>query len=134
MSMKPLISNTAAGKLESRTEVRMMGLDYPEFTRSKKMDILTAYVIESPCCCDLILGHDFLEATGMFLDFSKKKVLWDELPVSMKPMTFLDTGKEASFDAIMMELINEEVEHLFEDDRCRRQMINTFYSHDTCEK
>eukprot|EP00978_Attheya_sp_CCMP212_P016329 scaffold42641_cov58-Attheya_sp.AAC.3 len=34
---------------------------------------------------------------------------------------------------MMTELINEEVEHLFEDDH-HRQMIDTFYSHDTCEK
>eukprot|EP00978_Attheya_sp_CCMP212_P024227 scaffold75838_cov48-Attheya_sp.AAC.2 len=97
------------------------------------MEVLTAYVIESPCRYDLMLGRDFLEATGMVLDFSKKKVFWDELSVSMKTMTLLDTGKEASFDAMMIELINEEVEHLFEDDR-HRQMIDTFYSHDTCEK
>eukprot|EP00978_Attheya_sp_CCMP212_P008116 scaffold18868_cov51-Attheya_sp.AAC.2 len=97
------------------------------------MDVLTAYVIESPCHYDLIFGRDFLEATGMVLDVSKKKVFWDELSVSMKTMPLLDTKKEASFDAMMTELINEEVEHLFEDDR-HRQMIDTFYSHDTCEK
>jgi transposase InsO family protein len=133
MSKKPLISNTAAGKLESRTEVRMTGIICPEFTRSKKMDVLTAYVIESPCRYDLILGRDFLEATGMVLDFSKKKVFWDELSVAMKPMTLLDTGKEASFDAMMTELLNEEVEHLFENDRCK-QMMDTYYHHETCEK
>jgi hypothetical protein len=33
----------------------------------------------------------------------------------------------------MTELINEKVEHLFEDEHCR-QMIDTYYSHDTCEK
>eukprot|EP00978_Attheya_sp_CCMP212_P026916 scaffold89454_cov68-Attheya_sp.AAC.1 len=47
------------------------------------MVVLTAYVIESPCPYDLILGRDFLEATGMVLDFSKKKVFWDELSVAM---------------------------------------------------
>ena len=133
MSKKPLISNTAAGKLESRTEVRMTDIVCPEFTRSKKMDVLTAYVIESPCRYDLILGRDFLEATGMVLDVSKKKVFWDELLVAMKPMTLLDTGKEASFDAMMTELINEEVEHLFEDDRCK-QVMDMYYHHETCEK
>ncbi len=89
------------------------------------MDVLTAYVIESPCRYDLILGRDFLEATGMVLDFSKKKVLWDELSVAMKPMTLLDTGKEASFDAMMTELVNEEVQHLFETD-CRNQITETY--------
>eukprot|EP00978_Attheya_sp_CCMP212_P024610 scaffold77552_cov45-Attheya_sp.AAC.2 len=97
------------------------------------MDVLTAYVIESPCRYDLILGRDFLEATGMVLDFSKKKVFWDELSVAMKPMTLLDTRKEASFDAMMTELINEEVEHLFEDDRCK-QMMDMYYHHETCKK
>jgi hypothetical protein len=124
MSATPLISNTAAGKLESRTVVSMTGIVCPEFTRSKKMDNLQAYVIESPCRYDLILGRDFLEATGMVLDFSKKKVVWDELSVDMKSMTLIDTGREASYDAMMMDLINEETEHLFEAD-CY---------HQTCDK
>eukprot|EP00978_Attheya_sp_CCMP212_P022528 scaffold67261_cov43-Attheya_sp.AAC.3 len=116
LSKKPLISNTAAGKLESRTEVGMMGIVCPEFTRSKRMDNLTAYVIESPCHYNVILGRDFLEATGMVSDFSKKKVIWDELSMAMKPMIMIDNGREASYDAMMTDLINEETEYLFEAD------------------
>eukprot|EP00978_Attheya_sp_CCMP212_P039118 scaffold200497_cov68-Attheya_sp.AAC.3 len=80
------------------------------------MDNLTAYVIESPCRYDVILGRDFLEATGMVLDFSKKKVFWDELSLAMKPMIMIDNGQEASYDAMMTDLINEEMEYLFEAD------------------
>eukprot|EP00978_Attheya_sp_CCMP212_P029077 scaffold102189_cov64-Attheya_sp.AAC.7 len=77
------------------------------------MDNLQAYVIESPSCrYDLILGRDFLEATEMVLDFSKNKVVWDELSVDMKSMTLIDTGREASYDAMMMDLINEETEYI----------------------
>eukprot|EP00978_Attheya_sp_CCMP212_P002635 scaffold5363_cov34-Attheya_sp.AAC.4 len=102
LSKKPLISNTAAGKLESRTEVGMTGIVCPEFTRSKRMYNLTAYVIESPCRYNVILGQDFLEATGMVLDFSKKKVIWDKLSVVMKPMIMIDNGREAfvTFNAL----------------------------------
>eukprot|EP00978_Attheya_sp_CCMP212_P038634 scaffold193211_cov56-Attheya_sp.AAC.3 len=88
------------------------------------MDNLQAYVIESPCRYDLILGRDFLEATGMVLDFSKKKVVWDELSVDMKSMTLIDTGREASYDAMIMDLINKETEYIFEAD-CY---------HQTCDK
>eukprot|EP00978_Attheya_sp_CCMP212_P038014 scaffold184224_cov24-Attheya_sp.AAC.3 len=49
LSKKPLISNTAAGKLESQTKEGMTGIVCPEFILSKRMDALTAYVIESPC-------------------------------------------------------------------------------------
>eukprot|EP00978_Attheya_sp_CCMP212_P013615 scaffold34177_cov35-Attheya_sp.AAC.2 len=89
------------------------------------MDVLTAYVIESPCRYDVILGRDFLEATGIVLDFSKKKVIWDELSVAMKPLIMIDNGREASYNAMMMtDLINEETEYLFEAD-CY---------HQTCDK
>jgi hypothetical protein len=131
-SKKPLISNTAAGKVKSQTKVRMTGIVCPELTRSKKIDVLTAYVIECPCHYDLILHGDFLEATGMVLKFSKK-VMWDELSVTMKTMTLLDTRKEASFGAMVIELVNEEVQHLFETDCCN-QMINTYGIHGSREK
>eukprot|EP00978_Attheya_sp_CCMP212_P006451 scaffold14756_cov63-Attheya_sp.AAC.2 len=115
-AMVPLL-DTAAGKLELRNEVDMKGIVCPEFTRSKRMDNLTAYVIESRCHYDVSLGQDFLEATGMVLDFSKKKVIWDELSAAMmKPMILIDTGQEASYDAMMTDLINEETEYLFDAD------------------
>eukprot|EP00978_Attheya_sp_CCMP212_P034217 scaffold142413_cov65-Attheya_sp.AAC.1 len=60
----------------------------------------------------------------MVLDFSKKKVIWDELSVAMKPMIMIDNGREASYDAMMTDLINEETEYLFEAD-CY---------HQTCDK
>eukprot|EP00978_Attheya_sp_CCMP212_P010936 scaffold26612_cov56-Attheya_sp.AAC.4 len=89
------------------------------------MDNLTAYYVnESPCRYDLILGREFLEATGMVLDFSKKNVIWDKLSVAMKPMLLIDTGREASYDAMMMDLINEETDYLLEAD-CY---------HQTCDK
>eukprot|EP00978_Attheya_sp_CCMP212_P001022 scaffold2113_cov63-Attheya_sp.AAC.4 len=65
---------------------------------------------------DMNLGPDFLEATGMVLDFSKKKVIWDELSVVMKPMILVDNGRETSYDAMMTDLINKETEYLFEAD------------------
>eukprot|EP00978_Attheya_sp_CCMP212_P026297 scaffold86229_cov44-Attheya_sp.AAC.1 len=65
------------------------------------MDNLTAYVIESPCHYNVILGQDFLEATGMVLDFSKKKVIWDKLSVVMKPMILIDNERGSSYDAMM---------------------------------
>jgi hypothetical protein len=75
---KPLISNAASEKLERRTEGYMKGIICSEFTRSKRIETLTAYVIDSPCQYDLILGRDFLEDTGMMMNFRVKKVAWEK--------------------------------------------------------
>jgi hypothetical protein len=62
----------------------------------------------------------------MFRIVSKKKLIWDELSVAMKPTNLLmdSNGKEASYDAMMTDLINEDTEYLFEAD-CY---------HQTCDK
>ena len=50
----------------------------------------------------IILGRDFLEDTGMIMNFRQNKVTWEEMSVNMKPTSLIDTGREASYDAMMV--------------------------------
>eukprot|EP00957_Ditylum_brightwellii_P172055 13098929-Ditylum_brightwellii.AAC.1 len=43
------------------------------------------------------------------------------MSVDMKPMSLIDTGREASYDAMMVDIINKETEQLFEADGYQTQ-------------
>ena len=45
------------------------------------------------------------------MNFREKKVTWEEMSVDMKPMSLIDTGREASYNAMMVDTIKTKKQY-----------------------
>lgn len=85
---QPMRTNTVQGTMETSRFVTLDTLMLPEFDRSLKVEQHHAYVFNTPCKYDLILGRDFLGPTGINLDFLSHTMKWCNRTVSMKKPSF----------------------------------------------
>ena len=85
---QPLRTNTVQGTMETSRFVTLDTLMLPEFDRSLKVEQHHAYVFNTPCKYDLILGRDFLGPAGINLDFLSHTMQWCNRTVSMKKPSF----------------------------------------------
>jgi hypothetical protein len=61
----------------------------PEFSRSIKINEMEAFIFDNPSSIyDIILGRDFLKATGIDLLFSVKSIKWFDMNIPMKPYNY----------------------------------------------
>ena len=75
---------TIAGSFVSNRKVYVKELVLPEFDKTKRIDGIEAFVFDSPCNYDVILGRDFLSKTGIVLNFEHGRMLWFDQKVNMK--------------------------------------------------
>ncbi|MHA7927741.1 MAG: retropepsin-like aspartic protease, partial [Marinobacter sp.] len=76
---------TIAGTFASNRVVRLDQLTLPEFDKQKEVDRVHAFVFDSPCNYDIILGRDFLSSAGIQMDFQTGTMKWLERTIEMKP-------------------------------------------------
>eukprot|EP00957_Ditylum_brightwellii_P019351 1459699-Ditylum_brightwellii.AAC.1 len=75
---------TIAGTFESKRMVKLTDIALPEFGKTKRIDQLNAYVFDSPCAYDVILGRDFLYRAGLNLNFEKGYIEWMGQRIQMR--------------------------------------------------
>ena len=81
---QPLRANTINGTTETTAFVRLQRASLTEFDPHRIIDEQEALVFEGPSQYGIILGRDFLQKTGMTLDFELKEVRWMELTLPMR--------------------------------------------------
>ena len=86
-SVRPV--NTIMGQFQANRKVYLREIVLPEFDKTRRADGLEAYVFDSPCRYDMILGRDFLSLIGMQLDFRNGLIQWFDQKVLMKEETHL---------------------------------------------
>ena len=72
------------GQFQANRKVYLREIVLPEFDKTRRADGLEAYVFDSPCHYDMILGRDFLLLTGMQLDFKNGLIQRLDQKVLMK--------------------------------------------------
>lgn len=75
---------TIAGDFQSRRAVTLRDIVLPEFDKTRRVDDIEAYVFDSPCSYDVILGQDFLSKAGVKLDFEHGVMCWLDRKIDMK--------------------------------------------------
>ena len=92
---QPIKSTTINGTFETTSFVVLRQLALTEFDPHKVIDEQDALVFDGPARYDIILGRDFLQRTGMTLDFELKEVRWLDLSLPMRSPSQWD-GKPQS--------------------------------------
>lgn len=110
-------NSTLAGVFTSKLEVHLQQVKLPEFSRSHKYDSLTAKVFHSQCGYDAILGRDFLNESGIKLDFEEKTVTWVDVSQPLVCKNSITTFKDVHDlrDTLYHDLY-DEIDGLFDDD------------------
>ena len=80
----PLTGSTINGTFETTDFVVLNRLSLPELDPHKIVDDQQALVFDGPTQYDIILGRDFLQRTGMTLDFELKEIRWLDLTLGMR--------------------------------------------------
>ena len=75
---------TIAGTFLSKRQVGLQELSLPEFDSKKRISGVNAFVFDSPCNYDIILGRDFLSMIGLTLDFKNHTMKWMDSTIQMK--------------------------------------------------
>ena len=87
--MNSVQTKTAAGNFAIDQSVVLKNLYLPEFSKTKKMNSVKAFVFQAPCSYDIILGRDFLSDMGLLIDFVTHTVKWFDKAIPMKPISSL---------------------------------------------
>ena len=82
---------TVAGILSSTREVYLEDVVFPEFDKTKRINGTRAYVFNSNCNYDMIIGRDILNKIGLTLCFETKEMKWLDSVVPMKTHNFWQT-------------------------------------------
>ena len=82
---------TVAGILSSTRSVYLEDVTLPEFDKTKRINGTSAYVFNSPCNYDMIVGRDILNKIGLSMCFDTKTMKWLESIIPMKTHTFWQT-------------------------------------------
>ena len=85
---KKTTGTTLAGTFEANRYVRFNDLVLPEFGKDTKIDGTAAYVFDTPCPYDVILGCDVLRPAGIDIKFSTRTVEWMGKKTPMKPKDY----------------------------------------------
>ena len=86
----PINAQTTSGQLFTNQLVNLHNVSLPEFTKSIKIQTIQAYVFNTPCRYDIILGRDVLQQLQIDVKFSDKTINWKDNSVSMKPYSYWD--------------------------------------------
>jgi hypothetical protein len=96
--MVPLIGpiqniTTLACEFQSNPQVFLEEIVLPDFKCTECIDSQQCQVFTGPCCCDLILGHDFLLKVHFHIDFRINTMICMDVSVSMRsPGSFTDSS------------------------------------------
>ena len=82
---------TTAGLFSATGQVFLDQIILPEFDKTKRISGNSAYVFNSPCKYDMIVGRDILNKIGLTLCFAEKTMWWIDYTVPMKTDDFLNT-------------------------------------------
>ena len=89
--INPLQSSTIAGEVYTNQWVTMFDIVLPELNNTTKINKQGAYVFQGPCKYDIIFGRDFLQQTGIKLNFKNNTIEWEAFAL---PMKTIDIGFE----------------------------------------
>ena len=80
---------TTAGSFDTRHQVEVKDVVFPEFSHTRKLATNRFFVFDSPKCPhDIIFGRNSLAETKMILNFAEKKTSWHEDEVPFHPPGF----------------------------------------------
>ena len=65
---------TVVGLLDSNRQVFLENIMFPEFDKTKRISGATAFVFDTECKYDMILGRDILHKIGLSICFEKKEM------------------------------------------------------------
>ena len=82
---------TVAGLLDTNRKVFLDNIVFPEFDKTKRISGATAYVFDTECKYDMIIGRDILHKIGLTLCFDKKEMRWLDSTLPMKTADFWQT-------------------------------------------
>ena len=85
-------TKTAAGIFQAKGVVWLNDVILPEFTRSLKSLEMKAYVFDSPCEYDIIVGRDWLSPNAFDIRFSQSTMEWFDRVVPMRNSGELRAG------------------------------------------
>jgi len=102
-------SSTLAGTLESCLKVTMNHVVFPEFFKSRFISEVEAFVFNTGCRYDAIVGRDVLQEMGLVLDFKTSSLKWDDCIVAMRPYPPEDEGITAA-QQLYYSLLEEDIE------------------------
>lgn len=88
------ILRTIVGEFRSQRYVHMQHLVLLEFNKNKRINNIDAMVLNGSCSYDVILGWDFLSATGIKLNFETNSMSWLGIQLPMKPPSSIDEEKD----------------------------------------
>jgi hypothetical protein len=75
---------TTAGSFQPRSVVWICGMCLPEFNKNLIIEEQKAFVFDSTCRYDVILGADFMKKIGMDILFSTAMVRWLGIEIPMR--------------------------------------------------
>ena len=78
---------TIAGSFDSTRSVFLRDIVLPEFDKTRHVDGVGAFVFDTPCRYNMILGRDFLSKAGIKLDFQFGVIQWMESMIPMKEIS-----------------------------------------------
>ena len=103
---------TTAGVFHPKSVVWIRGMRLPEFNKNIIIQEQKAFVFESECRYDVILGSDFLRMTGIDILYSTAMIEWMGIQVPMRA-PFSQEDDMAIFDEYIVQM---EDEFLSDDD------------------
>ena len=108
---------TIAGQYTSLHRVPLEDIHLPEFDRHRKIEGLHAYVFDSPCRYKIILGNDFLTATGIDIKFSDETVEWFGNTIPLRnPNDFAPEDSHVCLHTALMDMDDNFLSEHFDDE------------------
>ena len=108
---------TVAGQYTSMYRVPLEDIRLPEFDRHRKIEGVYAYVFDAPCRYQIILGNDFLSATGIDIKFSTNTVEWLDIAIPHKnPQDFSADDAQVCLHTMIMDMDDDFLSDHFDDE------------------
>jgi hypothetical protein len=103
---------TLAGEFTTKRYVQLKDIMLPEFGKAKRIDSISAYVIDVRCQYDIIVGTDFLTKAGLVIDFATRTMQWLGVSIPMKPNDYWKVNRSYTLSLINDGLIDFDDENL----------------------
>eukprot|EP00956_Cyclotella_meneghiniana_P026939 scaffold59459_cov57-Cyclotella_meneghiniana.AAC.1 len=130
---------TIAGEYTSMYKVSLKNIVLPEFDRHRKvLELEEAYVFDSPCRYQYILGNDFLATAQIDIKYSNKTVEWFGNSIPMRnPRDFRPDDAQMCLLMLSMDVDDDFMsDHFDEDiwDNYATQILDALYEDMTLEE
>ena len=106
---------TLNGICEAQGKVMLKKLRLPELDKNRIISEQEAFIFDSPCRYDVILGQDFLEKTGIDIRYSIRKVEWLGSTIPLRSPHDDTNEEEVMGEVFQSYLVQLEDEYFGED-------------------